>query len=69
MLAFKVSPDSWEFSGGIGEKYKQIGNAVPVELARRIGLELIVYQRINIERGQNDLSLSILSIFLFNFFC
>lgn len=34
-------PDSWEFSGGIGEKYKQIGNAVPVELARRIGLELI----------------------------
>lgn len=33
-------PDSWNFAGGIGEKYKQIGNAVPVEMARRIGLEL-----------------------------
>lgn len=34
-------PDSWEFDGSIGAKYKQIGNAVPVELARRIGLSLV----------------------------
>lgn len=34
-------PDDWEFAGGIGEKYKQIGNAVPVEMARRIGIELV----------------------------
>jgi DNA (cytosine-5)-methyltransferase 1 len=34
-------PDDWTFCGGIGEKYKQIGNAVPVEMARRLGLELI----------------------------
>lgn len=34
-------PDDWAFSGGIGEKYKQIGNAVPVEMARRIGLQLV----------------------------
>ncbi|MDR0875941.1 MAG: DNA (cytosine-5-)-methyltransferase [Clostridiales Family XIII bacterium] len=33
-------PDDWEFCGGIGEKYKQIGNAVPVEMARRIGVTL-----------------------------
>lgn len=33
-------PDNWQFAGGIGEKYKQIGNAVPVEMARRIGVEL-----------------------------
>jgi DNA (cytosine-5)-methyltransferase 1 len=33
-------PDDWEFCGGIGEKYKQIGNAVPVELARRVGATL-----------------------------
>jgi DNA (cytosine-5)-methyltransferase 1 len=33
-------PDDWNFSGGIGEKYKQIGNAVPVELARRLGIQL-----------------------------
>lgn len=33
-------PDDWEFCGGIGDQYKQIGNAVPVELARRIGVQL-----------------------------
>ena len=31
-------PDDWRFCGGIGDQYKQIGNAVPVELARRIAL-------------------------------
>lgn len=34
-------PDDWEFAGGIGEKYKQIGNAVPVEMAKRIGIQLV----------------------------
>ena len=34
-------PDNWTFSGGIGSQYKQIGNAVPVELARRIGVEIV----------------------------
>ena len=33
-------PDDWSFSGGIGDQYKQIGNAVPVEMARRVGLQL-----------------------------
>ena len=33
-------PDDWEFTGGIGQKYKQIGNAVPVELARQIGVQI-----------------------------
>lgn len=33
-------PDDWIFCGGIGDQYKQIGNAVPVEMARRIGLQL-----------------------------
>jgi DNA (cytosine-5)-methyltransferase 1 len=33
--------DSYEFCGSISSQYKQIGNAVPVELARRIGLMLI----------------------------
>lgn len=35
-------PDEWSFSGSIAAKYKQIGNAVPVELARRIGVQLVV---------------------------
>lgn len=33
-------PDDWKFCGGIGSQYKQIGNAVPVELARRLGVQL-----------------------------
>ncbi len=34
-------PDDWEFSGGLGDQYRQIGNAVPVELARRVGVQVI----------------------------
>lgn len=30
-------PDDWAFCGSIGSKYKQIGNAVPVNLAYHIG--------------------------------
>ena len=33
-------PDEWKFCGGITDQYKQIGNAVPVEMARRIGVQL-----------------------------
>lgn len=31
-------PDSWEFSGSISSQYRQIGNAVPVNLGYHIGL-------------------------------
>ena len=34
-------PDDWEFSGSMGQQYKQIGNAVPVEFAKAIGLSII----------------------------
>ena len=34
-------PDEWEFQGTISEQYKQIGNAVPVEMARRVGIQII----------------------------
>lgn len=33
-------PDKWEFSGKLAEKYQQIGNAVPVNLAKAIGQEI-----------------------------
>ena len=33
-------PDYWEFTGTVSDQYKQIGNAVPVEMARRIGLQV-----------------------------
>ncbi len=34
-------PDEWDFVGTIGDQYKQIGNAVPVELARRVGIQIV----------------------------
>ena len=34
-------PDDWTFCGGVGDQYKQIGNAVPVEMARRVGVQLV----------------------------
>lgn len=34
-------PDDWQFSGSMGQKYKQIGNAVPVHLAEAVGRSLI----------------------------
>jgi DNA (cytosine-5)-methyltransferase 1 len=34
-------PDDWVFSGSMGQKYKQIGNAVPVNLAYFIGQALV----------------------------
>lgn len=34
-------PDDWEFAGSISQQYKQIGNAVPVNLAEEIGYSII----------------------------
>ncbi len=34
-------PDEWKFAGSMGQQYKQIGNAVPVEFAKAIGLSII----------------------------
>lgn len=34
-------PDEWIFKGNLSEQYKQIGNAVPVNLAYAIGRSLI----------------------------
>jgi len=33
-------PDSWEFMGSLHSQYKQIGNAVPVNLAIEVGLAI-----------------------------
>lgn len=33
-------PDEWEFCGSISEQYKQVGNAVPVNLAYEIAKEI-----------------------------
>src|SRR5699024_910530 len=36
-------PDDWEFAGSTNNSYKQIGNAVPVNMAKAIGLSVIHY--------------------------
>ncbi len=51
-------PDSWEFVGSVAEQYKQIGNAVPVNLAKHIGLSIKRYlagiQAVSNERLQTE---------------
>ncbi len=34
-------PDNWEFVGSAASKYRQIGNAVPVKLAKAVGLSVV----------------------------
>ncbi|MFO0210921.1 MAG: DNA cytosine methyltransferase, partial [Pseudanabaena sp.] len=34
-------PDEWDFVGALTSQYKQIGNAVPVNLAYAVGQSLI----------------------------
>lgn len=36
-------PDEWIFEGSLAQQYKQIGNAVPVNLAKHIGLAIKNY--------------------------
>lgn len=33
-------PDDWVFKGSVGNQYKQVGNAVPVNLAYEVGLKI-----------------------------
>lgn len=34
-------PDNWEFTGSIAQQYKQIGNAVPVNLGQEVGYSVV----------------------------
>lgn len=36
-------PDKWKFEGSIAQQYKQIGNAVPVNLGQEIGYSLVKF--------------------------
>jgi DNA (cytosine-5)-methyltransferase 1 len=36
-------PDEWKFEGSLAQQYKQIGNAVPVNLAREIGYSIVKF--------------------------
>ncbi len=36
-------PDDWQFSGSIAQQYKQIGNAVPVNLGKEVGYSIVKF--------------------------
>jgi DNA (cytosine-5)-methyltransferase 1 len=36
-------PDDWQFEGSIAQQYKQIGNAVPVNLGREVGYSIVQF--------------------------
>ena len=36
-------PDDWAFAGSVSQQYKQIGNAVPVNLAKEIGYSIVKF--------------------------
>jgi DNA (cytosine-5)-methyltransferase 1 len=36
-------PDEWQFSGSLAQQYKQIGNAVPVNLAKELGYSIVQF--------------------------
>lgn len=48
-------PDDWKFAGSVSQQYKQIGNAVPVNLARAIGESIVKFLN---EKTANDEVLS-----------
>jgi DNA (cytosine-5)-methyltransferase 1 len=36
-------PDDWQFVGSVAQQYKQIGNAVPVNLGREVGYSIVKF--------------------------
>ncbi len=60
-------PDEWKFAGSISNQYKQIGNAVPVNLGKEIGYSIVrflneVYKAYNLEENiidPNQMALSL----------
>ncbi|MFV0571671.1 MAG: DNA (cytosine-5-)-methyltransferase [Xanthomarina gelatinilytica] len=49
-------PDEWKFSGSMSQQYKQIGTAVPVNLAKEIGFSLIEFLNEYYEKNQENLA-------------
>lgn len=45
-------PDDWQFKGSLTSQYKQIGNAVPVNMARELGLSLVSFLNRLCETGK-----------------
>jgi DNA (cytosine-5)-methyltransferase 1 len=54
-------PDNWKFAGSMSQQYKQIGNAVPVNLARAIGESIVSFlnKKSMLERDNYAVSIAI----------
>ena len=54
-------PDDWEFQGSMAQQYKQIGNAVPVNLAKEVGYSVVallnqIYRELNLNKSDFAIS-------------
>jgi len=49
-------PDDWKFAGSVSQQYKQIGNAVPVNLAKAIGESVVNFLNEKLLAEQHDYS-------------
>jgi DNA (cytosine-5)-methyltransferase 1 len=47
-------PDEWIFAGSMNEQYKQIGNAVPVNLGKSIGESIVSFLKKAKQKNPND---------------
>jgi DNA (cytosine-5)-methyltransferase 1 len=47
-------PDDWQFAGTTAQKYRQIGNAVPVEFGRVVGVHLADWLRTGVATGSDE---------------
>ncbi|MEQ9288673.1 MAG: DNA (cytosine-5-)-methyltransferase [Cyclobacteriaceae bacterium] len=53
-------PDDWQFAGSVSSQYKQIGNAVPVNLGKEIGYSIVeflnkTYSKFDLKEKEFDL--------------
>ncbi len=56
-------PDEWKFEGSIAQQYKQIGNAVPVNLGKEVGYSIVkflndYYKDLKSKRGDDSIFLA-----------
>lgn len=58
-------PDSWEFAGSVAQQYKQIGNAVPVNLGYHIGSSIIKMLEGKVDEEIEELSYNQQQVFVF----
>jgi len=49
-------PDEWKFTGPVSSQYKQIGNAVPVNLAKAIGESIVNFLNEKLNKEKNKVN-------------